>query len=414
MRHLFRTLLLTIGITAPLLPAAQTLDEFGEDFNTAWRETTATYAYFDTKATSWADVPKLYANDLQRVTTRDEFVILLERVLDELYDPHAQLTVNLATSPRLVPSGADLWAEWRNGQALITDVRADSDAQSAGIRPNDVVMSIHNTPIADAVDARLGRSYSHSVAAARDWALRAVLAGRRGTSRLLQIRQDNTIRTVELAARDQYGGQNPEPLGYRQIAPGIGYVRFNDSLGDSSAIQAFDRALGDLRDTRGLILDLRNTPSGGNTVVAKGILGRFVRREQPYQKHVLPSEERDTGIRRSWLELVTPRGDFIYQRPVVVLVGRWTGSVGEGLAIGFDATGTGTVVGTPMAGLVGATFHIVLPRTGIGLNLPAERLYHVDGTAREAFQPKVLVDITRRELGEDPFVATALRVLSPR
>jgi carboxyl-terminal processing protease len=148
--------------------------------------------------------------------------------------------------------------------------------------------------------------------------------------------------------------------------------------------------------------------------VAKGILGRFVGREQPYQKHVLPSEERDTGIRRSWLELVTPRGDFIYQRPVVVLVGRWTGSMGEGLAMGFDATGTGTVVGTAMAGLFGATFRIVLPRSGIGLNLPAERLYHVNGTPREAFLPKVLVDITRRDLGEDPIVEVALRVLAQR
>jgi carboxyl-terminal processing protease len=414
MRSLSRTLLLTIGVTAPLLLAAQTQDEFRQDFNAAWRETTATYAYFDMKATSWADVPKLYENDLQRVTTRDEFVVLLEHVLDELYDPHAQLTVNVATSPRLIPSGADLWAEWRGGQAVITDVRADSDAQRAGIKPNDVVMSIDNSPIADVVNARLGRSYSHSVAAARDWALRAVLAGRHNTRRLLQIRHDNSTQAVELAARDQFGGQNAEPLSHSNIAPGIGYVRFNDSLGDNSTIQAFDRMLGDLRNTRGLIVDLRNTPSGGDTAVAKGILGRFVSREQPYQKHVLPSEERDTGIRRSWLELVTPRGDFIYQRPVVVLVGHWTGSMGEGLAMGFDATGTGTVVGTAMAGLVGATYRIVLPRTGIGLNLPAERLYHVNGTPREAFLPKVLVDITRRDLGEDPIVEVALRVLAQR
>lgn len=414
MRLHARILLFTIGVTAPLLLTAQTQDEFRQDFNAAWRETTATYAYFDTKATSWADVPKLYENDLQRVTTRDEFVVLLERVLDELYDPHAQLTVNVANSPRLVPSGADLWAEWRSGQAVITDVRADSDAQRAGIKPNDVVMSIDKSAIADVVDARLGRSYSHSVAAARDWALRAVLAGRHNTRRFLQIRQDNTIRTVELAARDQFGGQNAEPLSHSEIAPGIGYVRFNDSLGDDSAIQAFDRTLGDLRNTCGLIVDLRNTPSGGNAVVAKGILGRFVSREQPYQKHVLPSEERDTGIRRSWLELVTPRGDFIYQHPVVVLVGHWTGSMAEGLAMGFDATGTGTVVGTAMAGLVGATYRIVLPRSGIGLNLPAERLYHVNGTPREAFLPKVLVDITRQDLGEDPIVEVALRVLAQR
>jgi len=413
MRRLSRAVLLSIGITVPLLGMAQTPDDFSQDFNTAWRRTTSMYAYFDTKATAWADVPKLYAEDLRRLTTRDEFVVVLEQVLDELYDPHAQLNVNSATSPRLVPSGTDLWAEWRDGQAIVTDVRADSDAQRAGIKPTDIVVSIDNTPIADAVDARLGRSYSHSVAPARDWALRAVPAGRHDTTRLLQIRQDKTIRAVELAARDQFGAPSPEPLRHSQIAPDIGYMRFNNSLGENSTIQAFDRALAELRNTRGLILDLRNTPSGGNTVVAKGILGRFVGREQPYQKHVLPSDERDTGIRRSWLELVSPRGDFIYERPVVVLVGRWTGSMGEGLAMGFDATGAGTVVGTPMAGLLGATNQIMLPRTGIGVNLPAERLYHINGTAREAFHPSVLVDVTQQFDG-DPFVAAAVTVLKKR
>jgi carboxyl-terminal processing protease len=411
-RSLHQAVLLTIGVTTPLLLSAQTQDEFRQDFDTAWRVATASYAYFDTKATSWADMPKLYADDLERVTTRDEFVVLLEHVLDELYDPHAQLNVNLATSPRLVPSGTDLWAEWRSGQAVITDVRADSDAQQRGIKPNDIVVSIDNTRIADAVDAKLGRSYSHRVAAARDWALRAVLAGRHNTRRLLQLRQGNTIRTVDLGARDQFGAPSPEPVSHSRMASGIGYLRFNDSLGDNSAIQAFDRALGDLHDTRALIIDLRNTPSGGNSVVARGILGRFVSREQPYQRHVLPSEERDTGIRRSWLELVSPRGPFNYQRPVAMLVGHWTGSMGEGLAIGFDATGAGTVVGTAMAGLVGATDHIVLPRTKIGVNLPAERLYHVNGTPREAFQPKVLVDVTRPNSEGDPFIGAALRVLS--
>ncbi len=145
--------------------------------------------------------------------------------------------------------------------------------------------------------------------------------------------------------------------------------------------------------------------------MARGILGRFVRQDLPYQKHVLPSEERETGVRRSWLELVSSRGEFIYSQPVVVLVNRWTGSMGEGLAIGFDATGAGTVVGTPMARLVGATTHFTLPHTGIGINVPTERLYHVNGTPREAFEPTVHVDVGSTA-DQDPFVEAALRFLA--
>jgi carboxyl-terminal processing protease len=56
-------------------------------------------------------VPAWYAPDLRSVKSRDQFIALLERVVDEIYDPHAQLNTHLEGSSRLVPSGTDLWAE---------------------------------------------------------------------------------------------------------------------------------------------------------------------------------------------------------------------------------------------------------------------------------------------------------------
>ena len=352
--------------------------------------------------------------DLHNVRTGEEFVALLERVVDELYDPHAHLTVNLQRSPRLVPSGTDLWAEWRGPEATITQVRDNSDAARAGLRPRAVVIGIEGVPIGDAVEARMGRAYGHSVASARDWALRAVLAGRHGTRRLLEIREAG-VRVVPsiLPAADQFTSRSA-PLDASEMRPGIGYVRFNDSLGDNASVTAFDHALQELRHTRGLIIDLRNTPGGGNTGVAEGILGRFVERELPYQKHALPATPPAIGVGRNWFARVSPRGPFTYGRPVAVLVGRWTGSMGEGLAMGFEATGAGTVVGTPMAGLVGATMTIVLPRTSVGISVPFERLYHVKATPREAYQPPVVVDVAQVAAGRDPFVEAALSVLAAR
>ncbi len=86
--------------------------------------------------------------------------------------------------------------------------------------------------------------------------------------------------------------------------------------------------------------------------------------------------------------------------------------MGEGLAIGFDGTGRGTVIGTPMAGLLGATYHVTLPKTGIGVNVPAERLYHVRGTPREEFRPEVPVDLISAGSEADPILAAALRFLA--
>jgi carboxyl-terminal processing protease len=68
-------------------------------------------------------------------------------------------------------------------------------------------------------------------------------------------------------------------------------------------------------------------------------------------------------------------------------VGRWTGSMGEGLAIGLNATRGAPVLGQPMAHLLGATGETVLPHSNIVVRVPAEKLFHIDGTPRERIVP---------------------------
>jgi carboxyl-terminal processing protease len=394
-----------------------TSQEYQADYAELCSQIGSTYAYFDTKPLQWNQVCELYRPDLGQVHNRDQFVTLLEQVIDELYDPHSQLNTNTSKSFRLVPSGTDLWAEWHDGQAVITQVRENSDAARAGVRPGMSVLTLNGQPIAALVEARLGRSYPHTTAAARDWALRSVLAGLHDIPRVLRMQVGGAVskkntREFSLPAKDQ-SFRGEQPISHSEIRPGIGYILLNDSVGNDATVPAFDAALEALSKTRGLIIDLRDTASGGNSSVARGILGRFVREDLPYQKHILPAEEKETGVRRSWLELVSPRGER-YAGAVVVLVNRWTGSMGEGLAIGFDATGAGKVVGTEMARLVGATYTITLPNTGIHANVPAERLQHVNGQPREQFRPAAYVDVEKSGAGDDPFIARALEELGAR
>ena len=87
-----------------------------------------------------------------------------------------------------------------------------------------------------------------------------------------------------------------------------------------------------------------------------------------------------------------PRGPFTYDKPMVVLVGRWTASMGEGVAIALDGMKRADVFGSPMAGLRGAIETLSLTHSNIPVRVPAERLYHVDGTPREAFVPPFPVE----------------------
>ena len=410
MHALLAAALLSIGAPAEA-PPEPTPVQIREDFAAFVSGVKATYAYFDVKSTRWDDVAGLYEPDVRRARSRQDLIELLESAIAELYDDHAHLTVNTARSPKLVPSGTDIWAEWKGPAATVTDVRPESDAEQAGIRAGAVVLSIDGVPVADAVDRAIGRAVPKVDPSARNWALRRVLAGRHGETRRIGLDQAGQKRTIELPARPGVSSNDP-PVTFRKLDGEIGYVRFNDSLGGNATVREFDRALDALRETRGLLIDLRSTPSGGNSTVARGILGRFVTREAGYQKHVAPEEERDTGVKRSWIELVSPRGPFPYTGDVAVLVGRWTGSMGEGLAIGFDGVGRGTVIGGPMAQLLGATYRIELPNSKIGVSLPAERLYHVNGTPRESFRPIAVAP--GRDAGEDDVLKAGLRAIRAR
>ena len=73
-------------------------------------------------------------------------------------------------------------------------------------------------------------------------------------------------------------------IGHSKIQ-GFAYIRFNNSLGNSETAAAFKSALKHHNQSKGLIIDLRKTPSGGNTSVAEPILGHFVNQKQVYQKY---------------------------------------------------------------------------------------------------------------------------------
>lgn len=409
---------LLTGLACPAAITAQRPSDtvsstaYVEDFDAAWSLVRDNYAYFDLKQTDWARVRELYRPMSAAVATRREFVGVLEAMMQELYDPHAHLGVNTSSSPRLIPSGADLWAEWRGERAIITAVRSGSDAELKGLRPGTEVLRIGDVPVLEAARRWLPRSLRAPDPAASNWALLAVLAGRRDAPVKVTARAGGRTRTFvfDPGLRDpRHDGR----LTVRLLEGNIGYVRVNDALGDSGLIAAWDSALVTLRETSGLILDLRNTPSGGNTAVARGMLSRFIAVEQPYQRHELPAEMRRHSVRRVWVEYVAPRGPFQYDSPLIVLVGRWTGSMGEGIAIGLDAMRRGTLVGSAMAGLLGATYSFSLPRTGIRLSVPAERLYHVNGTPRERVIPRFCAPVGQ-ELMADPALELALRLLRSR
>ena len=378
-----------LGVAAAGAPAAEA-DGFREDARSIERLVNDHYAYperFEGGAMPLS--PKLRA-EAAAVADKRALLHYAERALAALADHHAITGSSFADSWGLVPSQTDLWVERSGSDYRIGAVRAGSPAEAAGIVPGDRLASIDGVATAEAVrDFWEELGFTGPVSAERaGYAARVLAAGRRNRARRLAVATGERVRSLELA----HFASLPRPDGPPVVLgeeDGAATLRFADSLGDEATIAAFDAAMARVAGRKRIVIDLTDTPSGGNTVVARAILGWFVDRPTAYQIHSDPSEERRTGIGRRWIEQVLPRAGKRYRGRVALRVGRWTGSMGEGLAIAFDALGA-RVRGDRMAGLLGAIDDYRLEHSGLVIKFPSERLMAVDGTPRELFVPKPL------------------------
>lgn len=336
------------------------------------------YAYLDRFPGGVMPMSEALRAEAAAAHDRSTLLRYTEHAITALADHHAITGSSFRDSWALVPSYSDLWIEKQGEAWRITAVREGSPAEAAGVRVGeslDAVGGVATTEAVRAFWAELGLEPGGD----RDgYGARVLAAGRRDRER------DLTISGRRLSLPNLYtGATDRSPLSVSQDGRTL-VIRFNDSLGHSDTIAAFDAAMATARPGQPIRIDLTDTASGGNTSVARAVMGWFVTEARPYQIHNLPSEERETGVPRQWIEQVLPRPGKHHDGPVTVRAGRWTGSMGEGLTVGLAALGARTE-GGPMAGLLGAIYDFRLERTLMVIKFPAERLYAVDGTPREAF-----------------------------
>ncbi len=369
-------------------PSSAAAVDFAADARQVDALIAAQYAYSD--RLPGGGVPQSDALTAQRaaVTDGDTLLAYMEARIATLADHHAATGRAFGNSWALVPSYADLWIVEADGRYLVDAVRPDSPAARAGIGPGAEVVSVDGVAIGAAVARYWGTlGLAPGGGDRAGFAARTLLAGRRDRDRTFAITQDGAVRAHRLPNLYQPQAPALPPVSVTaDAAAGTATIRFNNQLGDTATIAAFDAAMAALpADTR-LTIDLRDTPSGGTTTVARAVMGWFVAAPSAYQVHDLPAELRRTGIARQWVEQVLPRAGKSRPLPVAVHVGRWTGSMGEGLAVGLSALGT-PVCGDRMAGLAGGIYNYALDASGYGFSIPVERISTVSGQPREDFVP---------------------------
>lgn len=367
-----------------------------EDFEQIISDIKNNYIYLNDKKVDIDCIYSNYKKKINSIDSEDQRLLFFEYLLDEFYDSHIILMRAIRQSYRL---DSPIFTVTENGNTTIKNVWQtqieDIDINIMGSE----VLKINGIDIGIKIEKFPTICNDKTDFETRNWIANKVISGKYNEPRILTLKLTND-KIVDFDLDKVKVKKNNSLLTVSTIN-NIGIIRLNNSLSENTLIEKFDSAIDSLKNTKGLIIDLRNTTGGGNSYVARGIMSRFIDKSLPYQLHQVFDESWDNQplIKRSWAEYVSPRNEQ-YKNPVVILVGRWTGSMGEGLSIGFDGLRRAEIVGTEMKRLAGGStndFH--LKNENLNYKLMTEKLFHLNGTPREKYIPKnyVIQSTTKKD-----------------
>lgn len=359
--------------------------KYEQDFAELWNDIHLNHAYLNKQKIDWEKVGLIYTAEVKKINTDTEFIRFLEIVLNELHNGHVSLNTNLHDSNRIIPSGSDIFAVYEKEKCVIVDLRTDFGAQNCGLKPGMEVVKFNGIPVRDQISNFLPRYTSDYNQAMYSYAINMLLAGTHDKKRVVTVLENG--REKDFYPDSLVPILRENLMEVKKLDSNTAYIKINNCLWNNDLISEFDLAVDRFLATKKLVLDLTETASGGNTTVARAIMGRFTDKRIPYQQHEYDEFPYET--KRQWVEYVLPRGTC-YRGKIFVLVGHWTGSMGEGLALGFSQIKKATVIGSKMAGLIGSVSSFETSNTHIGFQIPTERIYDINGNPREDYLPEVL------------------------
>jgi carboxyl-terminal processing protease len=192
---------------------------------------------------------------------------------------------------------------------------------------------------------------------------------------------------------------------------GLGYIRIRSFSGHGDLTDEFDRALEALRDTRGLILDIRDNPGGFGQ---PHMVGRLLHKRSLASISYVKAGARHSALekRKGYLD---PSGAWQYLRPIALLVNGGTASAAELFASELRSARRVVTIGATTHGdLSGVADFAVLP---CGLVVRISNGYVCDAKGRpievNGNTPDIAVDPTISDVlsGRDPVLDKAVHSL---
>lgn len=362
-----------------------------------WSEVKRSFVHYDAIRFDW---DSLYLSTIDRVsTTTDtyEYYTILRRMVASLRDGHTKVSLP-ADLRRRHERNFPLRTRLIEDRVIVTEVLNDS-LVAIGLRAGMEILAIDGIEVHEYARTRVMPNEASSTP--QDLALRAysydLWLGPAATPVRITARDQggNVLRT-QASRMLRWNRVQPKPvIDFRVVGDNVGLLTLN-SFGSRSFYAAFDSLYPAIRDTRGLIIDIRAN-DGGSSSYGYYVVGHLV--DRPFygtswytRQHLAKLQAGSPGVeyylhRR---ELHQPQEVETYGGPVVLLIGAATFSAAEDFAATVDYLDVGTLIGTPTGGSSGEPILRDLPGGG-RVRIVTEHDFYPDG--RQFVGVGVLPDI---------------------
>lgn len=439
---------LVIGLAPAQAQTATAADPvLVETFDAAWRIIRDTHYDPDMNGVDWDAVRDELRPRAEQAETNDELRALLTDMLARLGQSHFGIIpseaadvlpgegVSIDAEGNAITDSADTPAEpvdeslheerygggddWIgidvrtiDNQLVVTSVEAGSPAARNGIKPGWIVTRIGARDV-DALIERFIESDAGELGMVSWQVFSEMLSGPDQSSARLELLNDadepvtlhmNRVRRAGDIVK--FGNLPPMRtlLEHRWLEPGemgtpedkrIGYIRFNIFM--VPVAPAFEKAIHELRDADGIIIDIRGNLGGIGALAAgmsrhmvseKANLGTMQMRGAKLEFNVLPARA------TSWGELVTP-----FDGKVAVVTDGISASTSEIFSGGLQAIGRAKVFGQRTAGMALPAMMDRLPNGDVLLHAIAD--YHDSNGRRlekDGVPPDFPSELTRSDL----------------
>ncbi len=401
-------------------PARKALDVAAREhaFDFVWNTIYERYHDPEFNGVDWNAVGARYRPLALAAPTDDAFWDVLDRMTGELHDSHTRVESPERVALRMRDESITLGFGFvqLEGKYVVTAVNNESDAWWAGVRPGMAIVTIAGEPAGVAYERLLADTRQDSTDRSRHLrALRRLLTGKEGSSMEFTFERADGTRFDAKLTRKRL---STRPAAAHRVLPsGFGYLRLTQwTLGATShAVEG----VAALKDTPGMVIDLRGNP-GGAVHAVNSMLAQFFTQHAELGR-VTTRTGRPVSMLFGTVEIIKLKSEVegnknAYDNPVVILVNAGSASGSELFSGEMQASGRAVVVGEPSCGcLLGFLGYTHVPGgaelaySEVGFVLANGQKIEGQGVIPNHLVPLTVADL---RVGRDRALEVAQQVLS--